>query len=126
MGARDPASPVWEAYYRKTTDRGPRQTTLHALDRFEKDPGGASRTLHPPALDLGCGGGRDTIEMLKRGWRVLAIDAEPAALEHLRSRRDLPPTPRLETRLARLEDTALPGALFINSSFALPLCPPLF
>ncbi len=124
MGARDSASLTWEAYYRKTTDRGPRETTLLALDRFEKEPGGASQTLHPLALDLGCGGGRDTIEMLKRGWQVLAIDAEPAALEHLRSRRDLPSGPRLETRLARIEDTALPGALFVNSSFALPLCPP--
>lgn len=124
MGARDSASLTWEAYYRKTTDRGPRETTLLALDCFEKEPGGASQTLHPLALDLGCGGGRDTIEMLKRGWQVLAIDAEPAALEHLRSRRDLPSGPRLETRLARIEDIALPGALFVNSSFALPLCPP--
>ena len=36
----------------------------------------------------------------------------------------MPSEPWLETRLARIEDTTLPGALFINSSFALPLCPP--
>lgn len=124
MGARGPASLTWDAYYRNTTDRGPRETTLFALDHFEKEPGLGSKTLHPLALDLGCGGGRDTIEMLNRGWQVLAIDAEPRALEHLLLRRDLPSEPWLETRLARIEDTALPGALFVNSSFALPLCPP--
>lgn len=124
MDARDPASPTWEAYYRKTTDRGPRETTLLALDLFEKEPGRASHILPPLALDLGCGGGRDTIEMLKRGWRVLALDAEPAALELLRARSDLPSEPRLETRLSRIEDTALPGTLFVNASFSLPLCPP--
>ncbi|MCZ6860099.1 MAG: class I SAM-dependent methyltransferase [Alphaproteobacteria bacterium] len=124
MDARDAASLTWDAYYRNTTDRGPRETTLFALDRFEKEPVGASKLFRPLALDLGCGSGRDTIEILNRGWRVLAIDGEPAALEQLRSRRELPSEPWLETRLARIEDTTLPGALFINSSFALPLCPP--
>lgn len=124
MGAKEPVSLTWDAYYRNTTDRGPRKTTLFALERFEKEAGGASKTRRPLALDLGCGSGRDTIEMLKRGWRVLAIDAEPTALERLRARRELPSGARLETRLARNEDTALPGALLVNSSFALPLCPP--
>lgn len=125
MATRDPASPTWDAYYRNTADSGPRETTLFALDRFENELAGAPRSLRPPlALDLGCGSGRDTVEMLERGWRVLAIDGERAALNYLHTRRDLPSRPWLETRHARIEKAALPNAMLVNSSFALPLCPP--
>jgi trans-aconitate methyltransferase len=41
------------------------------------------------AVDLGCGAGRDTAELLRRGWRVLAIDAEAEAIRRLLERRDL-------------------------------------
>nr|WP_312508672.1 class I SAM-dependent methyltransferase [Pseudomonas luteola] len=35
------------------------------------------------ALDLGCGTGRDTLELLARGWDVIAVDAQAEALERL-------------------------------------------
>ena len=35
------------------------------------------------AIDLGCGDGRDVVEILRRGWRVVAVDAEPEALRQL-------------------------------------------
>ncbi len=35
------------------------------------------------ALDLGCGGGRDTRFLLAQGWQVTAVDREPAALAAL-------------------------------------------
>ena len=106
----------WASYYAKTGTRPPRETLMLALDRFgDAAPGFA--------VDLGCGNGRDTIELLRRGWRVLAVDAEPAAIEGLRARPDLPADARLETEVARFEDIDLPPADLINSSFALPLCP---
>ena len=111
----------WAAYYRKTGERPPRATLLFALDRFDVE-----RVADGPrfAVDLGCGGGRDVIEMLRRGWRVLAIDAETAAIDHLRARQDIGDAACLETQVAHFEEAMWPEADLVNSSFALPLCPP--
>lgn len=108
----------WAAYYAKTAGRPPRDTLLAALDRFDAEG------VTGQAVDLGCGGGRDTVELLRRGWRVLAVDAEAAGIAHLRARDDLPESGILETRIARMEDAALPPCDLVNASFALPLCPP--
>lgn len=122
------SSEDWETYYKKTGARPPRRTLLFALNRFDaersvKDPNETRRF----AIDLGCGSGRDTVEILRRGWRVLAIDAEPKAIAGLESRSDIPPgvdlAAQLLGRVARFEQTELPSADLVNSSFALPLVP---
>lgn len=108
----------WADYYQKLRDRPPRRTLLVALDRFEPKP--------PDALviDLGCGDGRDVVEMLRRNWRVIAVDAEPEALRRLQER-PLPEDSDLTTVNARLEDVPIPlGIHLVNSSFAMPLCEP--
>ncbi|MBI2736430.1 MAG: class I SAM-dependent methyltransferase [Rhodospirillales bacterium] len=108
----------WAAYYEKLRDRPPRRTLVTALDRF-----GASVT-DALAVDLGCGDGRDVIEMLRRGWRVVAVDAEPEALKRLQAR-PLPQGCDLLPIQARFEDVPLPiGLSLVNSSFAMPLCEP--
>ena len=38
------------------------------------------------AIDLGCGEGRDTVEILRQNWAVLAIDQNPDAIASLRNR----------------------------------------
>jgi len=110
----------WAAYYAKTGDRPPRATLMLALDLFDMEPGDAPRF----AVDLGAGSGRDVIEMLRRGWHVLAIDAEPDAIEFLTARSDLPPGTTLRGEVARFEDATWPDCDLVNSSFALPLCAP--
>jgi tellurite methyltransferase len=107
----------WREYYERTSGRPPRRTLLKALERFGEGDGRA-------AVDLGCGDGRDAIELLRQGWRVLAIDAEPAAMERLKARADLPAGAALETRCARFEEAAWPVVDLVNASFALPLCAP--
>ena len=111
----------WRAFYDAVAQRPPHDTLLHALDLFAAD-GRTSRF----AVDLGCGDGRDTVEILRRGWRVLAIDAEAEAITRLRSRSDLPngAAARLTTEVARFEDAAWPSADLVNASFSLPFCPP--
>uniref|UniRef100_A0A832HAT0 Methyltransferase domain-containing protein n=1 Tax=Oscillatoriales cyanobacterium SpSt-402 TaxID=2282168 RepID=A0A832HAT0_9CYAN len=107
----------WTTYYEAVEGRPPRETLLKALEAF-------STLSHPRfAVDLGCGDGRDTVELLRRGWRVLAIDGEQKAFDRLLDRpihRDL-----LQTQLIRFEALTLPPAVdLVNASFCLPFCPP--
>jgi SAM-dependent methyltransferase len=108
----------WAAYYEQLRDRPPRRTLLAALDAFGEPQDDAL------AIDLGCGDGRDIIEILRRGWRVMAVDAEPEALRQLAAR-NLPNSERIIPVAARLEEVPLPiGMQLVNSSFAMPLCEP--
>ena len=110
---------TWRRYYDAAGD-DPRDTLLFALDRFEHEATAGERL----AVDLGCGTGRDTFELLRRGWRVLAIDSQEQAIERLLASSRLDEGPRLETQVAHFEDATWPEADLVNSSFALPFCPP--
>jgi len=109
----------WAAYYEKTGMRPPRKTLIFALDRFDAE----GRPANAFAVDLGSGSGRDTIEILRRGWPVLAVDSAPAAIEQLLARADLPDGARIETQNRRYEDMTLPPCDLVNAAFSLPLCP---
>jgi tellurite methyltransferase len=102
----------WTKFYDATGDE-PWGTLLDALDRFEQ-PG--------LAVDLGSGTGRDTAELVRRGWRVLAIDGEPEAMARLAARTDLDHS-RVTTQVARFEDATWPAVDLVNSSFSLPFVP---
>jgi len=113
----------WSRYYDATKGGAPRETLLLALELFESEGGAGAERL---AVDLGCGEGRDTVELLRRGWHVLALDAEREAIERLRARPELDSdaAARLETRTSSFEEADWPRADLVNSSFALPFCPP--
>lgn len=109
----------WPKFCKAVEDKPPRQTLLTALARFEAEPIPAARF----AVDLGCGDGRDTVELLRRGWHVLGIDAQKEAITRLLSRPDL--HSHLETRIERFERLNLPQCVdLINASFCLQFCPP--
>lgn len=116
--AHHAATRDWPAYFAAIAGKGPRETLLDALDRFEPLPD------DPLAIDLGCGEGRDTVELLRRGWRVVAIDAEPAAFELMFERQDLTNRDRLTVVQAAFHEATLPQAHMINASNSLPFCPP--
>jgi membrane dipeptidase len=103
----------WGRFFAAAGDDA-RPTLLDAVERFAV-PGFA--------VDLGCGTGRDTAELLRRGWRVLAIDREPEAFERLHALVG-PSSPRLQTRSARFEVASWPACELVNASFALPFCRP--
>lgn len=103
----------WGRYLALAGD-DPRPTLVAAATRFA-EPG--------RAVDLGAGSGRDTAELLRRGWRVLAIDREQDAIDRLRKLAG-GDSARLETRVARFEDADWPESDLVNASFSLPFCPP--
>ncbi len=111
----------WTDYYQAVAGRPPRETLLIALERFS-----AESSPRKTAVDLGCGDGRDTVELLRRNWRVIAVDGEPEAIDRLRRRSDINRT-YLETRVQRFEELTLPPDVdLVNASFCLPFCPPDF
>jgi len=121
MGPQDfSAADDWPGYFGAVVGKPPRDTLLAALAAFEREGRAAGF-----AVDLAAGEGRDTLELLERGWRVLATDAEPAAFAYLRPRVPSAALDRLTTTLASFEDTVLPHCDLVNASFALPFCKPL-
>lgn len=115
-------SEYWSRYYEVTVDRPSWATVRFAIERFAADR--ADRPSAPFAVDLGCGAGRDARELLRAGWRVLAIDREPAALETLRSVTQEEFRGQLETRVADLADVEIPACDLVNASLSLPFLPP--
>ncbi|HEY9674026.1 MAG TPA: class I SAM-dependent methyltransferase [Waterburya sp.] len=112
----------WSAYYNAVMGRPPRDTLLAALARFEAEESADKVRF---AVDLGCGNGRDTVELLRRGWRVLGIDGEKEAIARLLSRPDINNKEHLQTKVVCFEELILPEAVdLVNASFSLPFCPP--
>ena len=56
-----------ERYYKNTEDGEPNSTIKKFVNMNVKPSN---------AIDLGCGAGRDTIYLIKNGWKVLSIDRE--------------------------------------------------
>lgn len=107
----------WSEYYRAVVPRPPRELLLQTL-RLEADEGRPSGL----AIDLGCGTGFETLELLRLGWQVLAIDGQPDAIAELRSRAAPEHRARLEARVVSFEEADLPGADLIWAGRSLPFC----
>ena len=110
----------WNRYYKETVNNPPTPTLSLALWLFEAE---TLRQKKRFAIDLGCGAGRDTIELLRRDWTVLAIDKQPQAIRltnaaATRYRRNL------RTSLASFEEITLPRCDLVNASWCLPFCSP--
>ncbi len=111
-------SDYWSRYYTVTVDRPAWETVKLALQLFAADD--AEHPRERFAVDLGCGAGRDARELLRAGWRVLAIDREAGAIETLQAA--TPPQLRLalETRVADLATVDVPACDLVNASLSLP------
>lgn len=109
----------WADYYDAVRGRPPRNTLITALNLFESE----GNWGHRFAVDLGCGDGRDTVELIRRNWQVLAIDGEKTAITRLLNRPDIDRT-FLRTQVIRFEVLQLPSDIdLVNASFSLPFCP---
>jgi SAM-dependent methyltransferase len=129
----------WEQYYAVTAGRPPRETLLRALDLFAAEdagagadaggqravgPGTAPRGRVRRAIDLGCGAGNDVLELLRRGWLVLATDELAVSVARLLERIPAPDRGRLETQVGRFAAIQIPAVDLVNASYSLPFAPP--
>lgn len=111
----------WNDFYQKIQGRLPRPALLDALALFEKEPASAEPRF---AIDLGSGDGIECVVLLERGWRVLAVDGDPAAAKWLEEKAPEGSRSRLQILIAKFEEVSLPPADLIHSSFSMPFCPP--
>jgi SAM-dependent methyltransferase len=123
----------WAQYYAVTVERPAWQTVRLAIEKFHAEDEAASQATPsaasiPPAarfaVDLGCGAGRDTRELLRAGWRVLAVDREPAARTAMESAVEPDLRPRLEIRIEDLATARIPTCDLVNASLSVPFLPP--
>jgi len=110
----------WGEFYQQTVNASkPTNTLFIAVENFEKEdrkPG--------LAVDLGVGTGRDTVYLLNKNWRVLAIDQEPEAIKIISNRVPADQKNRLEVKLCSFTDMKLPDQVDIISSNSLPFLKP--
>jgi len=114
-------NPTWEDYYQKIQGRAPRPLLLAVLKAVEED---VSQNTSRHAIDLGCGDGTETLELLSRSWNVLAVDAEPGAIKRLLDKLSEAHRAHLQTQIAKFEEVSLVPADLIHASFSIPFCKP--
>jgi tellurite methyltransferase len=108
----------WSGYYDGQIGREPRDLLVQVLGSFERE--GRMGT----AVDLGCGIGIETAELIRRGWDVVAVDAQEEAIRRVRRRIAAKHAPLLRTVRSRMEDVTFPPADLVFASFSLPFCRP--
>jgi SAM-dependent methyltransferase len=113
-------SEYWARYYAVTVERPAWETVRRAIELFDDGGPAAGRF----AVDLGCGAGRDARELLRAGWRVLAIDREPGAIAALEAATAPDLRTSLDVQVADLADVDVPACDLVNASLCLPFLPP--
>jgi SAM-dependent methyltransferase len=109
----------WPGYFTSVLGKGARETLIAAVDWFARE--GFREGL---GVDIAAGEGRDTLELLQRGWRVVATDRHPEAFELLWPRVSKELRPRLTTLEVDFGEMQVPDCDLVNASFALPFCSP--
>jgi hypothetical protein len=105
----------WAAFCEATSTRGPLEY-LHSAIEYVEGNVGAGRQ----AIDVGAGGGADARDLLSRGWKVCAIDSEPASRRLLEERTPPGHRDRLVIVTGSFDTVVLPPADLAYAQFSLP------
>jgi len=105
----------WQQYNQAGATQPARPRVSETLKLIEK-PG--------HAMDLGAGGGRDSLELLRQGWSVDAVDNSSTSIELLNTHRAT--QPKLNVIQSSFETLAVAPSTYdlITGSYALPFCDP--
>jgi predicted RNA methylase len=98
--------PDWAGYYAWSAERQPRPLLVAACQELGTGQGRL-------AVDLGCGDGTEALELLARGWSVLAVDAQEAGLVVLRARITATAADRIRVLCSSFTEADLPHAHLI-------------
>lgn len=101
----------WSEYYRRNAGRAPRRLLTAAVS-FIPEPGSA--------LELGSGDGTEALWLLERGWSVIAVDREAAAVAFLHEHITRNPANQLRAEQADLATFHVPTADLILACNVLP------
>jgi tellurite methyltransferase len=136
----------WPGYFNAVEGKPARETLVKALSLFDAEDerlaGSTKKPVERTAIDIGCGEGRDTRELLRRTgrstWSLFVTDGSDHGLDILL--RSLRPTEHARVCAARCVMEALPRIYpklvpiglkerpcaqvdLVNASFSLPFCP---
>lgn len=136
----------WPGYFNAVEGKPARETLVKALSLFDEEDARSRKIMgirQRTAIDLGCGEGRDTRELLrhkgKSQWSLLITDASAKGidivLDSLRPREHdrvcavqctMEMLPRLYARSVPIgvREAETPHVDLVNASFSLPFCPP--
>lgn len=123
QGSEPDSEPVfdWLPYYKAVAAQPVSPTLARALALPDLYQSGRDNR----AVDLGCGEGRDSLELLSAGWTVVAVDNFHAGITRLQ---ELAGQRNLAERLQVIEEsfvTADWGTVdLVSAHLALPYCPP--
>ena len=105
----------WNEYYKQTISEFPSKILAKYFDL-----GLDSNNENKIAIDLGCGAGNDTVYLLKKDYKVTAVDKESSVIDLIRSR--VSDTSKLEFIIDNFENIELNKANLIVSNLSIYFC----
>ncbi len=103
----------WDKYHKITNNKPPRKNIIKFIDKY--------KDLTGNAIDLGCGGGCDTIYLIEHNWNVLSIDSTDVE-NIIRNKLSYEKQNKFNFQVQKFEELHLPKCDLIISNNALPFC----
>lgn len=110
---------TWNEHYKITISESPSKILAKYFDL-----GLDGNNENKIAIDLGCGVGNDTVYLLKKAYKVTAVDNQPSVINWIKSR--VSDTSKLDFIIDNFEDIKLSKANLIVSNLSIFFCKPQY